>query len=124
MGGIPDSTLMSWRDGSGEKTDWWNEAFGYARDEASSSLIAKYRAIAEKALVTASERLTDSRTTARDAAMISAIMVDKMLLLSGRATSITRREESLSELARQFTKLSQQHKGQITDQSEGKQDES
>ena len=116
--GIPISTLRKWK-----QQDWWPELIGHIRTEKDEELDTKLNKIIDKSLDLVADRLADGEyiydikrgeikrlpVKAKDAAIITAISVDKRQLLRGQPTSRTERigtNERLLKLAEEFTKFS------------------
>jgi hypothetical protein len=79
--GIPATTLRGW------KTKEFADEFVEVRREKRSGLIEKVWQAAEEALKQVLEKM--SKASAKDAAVIMGILVDKGLLLGGEPTEIT-----------------------------------
>ena len=124
---IPDTTLAHWKN----KSDWWDTLVAEVRNEISDHILAQNMEIATKA----GERVLDSlengdekliwdkaksehvikrvKPTGKDASVMGGIAQDKARVQLNLPTSISSNqssEEAIQALAKEFEKLSEQHK--------------
>ena len=99
--GIPDSTLSEWT-----KTEWWVDVIGRVRSEKTDEHRARYSEI----LTLAQDRTVEAlpTATAQQAAVIGGVAFDKLRLIDHQATSISGKAESMTALAQEFRRLSEQ----------------
>jgi hypothetical protein len=117
--GIPEGTIRSWKN-----TEWWFETMEQIQKEENEELDTKLTALLNKAVDTVNDRLENGDViydtkrgilakkpvSGKDAAIITAITLDKRQLLRGQPTSRVERisqDERLSKLAEQFKKFSE-----------------
>lgn len=123
---VSPNTIRAWR-----KEEWFRKILDEIRDENDEKIDVKFTEIVEKALDQVLERLEKGETvvtkggelvtkplSARDLALISAIMVDKRNLLRGRPTTRTEtvtNAQQLEKLATQFADLANKRRPQVID---------
>lgn len=99
--GIPRTTIVGWK-----KTDWWDDAVTRVRREKADEHRARYSEILSLAQDRTIEALPDA--TAQQAAVIGGVAFDKLRLIDNQATSISGKAESMTQLAQEFRRLSEQ----------------
>lgn len=98
---IPARTVNDWRN-----SEWWESIVAEVRLENNDRLIAKAQQIIDSATDITLEKLPEA--SAKDAATIGAIYVDKLRLSLNQPTSISGKAEGIEDLAAQFRALSKQ----------------
>ena len=115
---VPEATIRTWK-----TTEWWNEIMSRIHQEEDEELDTKLTKLVNKAVASVNERLDNGDwiynakqdklvrkpVSAKDAAIVSAISIDKRQLLRGQPTSRVEKvsqNERLTKLAEQFRTFS------------------
>ena len=97
---IPNQTISEWK-----KTDWWDDLIGKVRAEKAEQHIATYTRIVDAAQKVVLDKIDES--TASQASLIACQAQDKGLLLQGRPTSITAKQDNVEAMAARFRLIAQ-----------------
>lgn len=124
--GISNTTVRKWR-----REEWFQKVVDEVRNENDEKIDVKFTEIVEKSLELVIEKLKNGDTfidkfgrshqkpiSARDTALIAAIMIDKRNLLRGRPTSRTEQvtnAQQLTNLAEQFAKIANKQRVEVID---------
>ena len=120
--GIPYTTVLDWSKGRNDKSGAFLAQCEIVREQKTTEFIAKYEAIADKALAGLNDKLDAGEGSVRDLVTVAGISTDKALILSGKPSRISA-NQGVEELAKQFAKLSQMHQEQTTECIEHKGEE-
>ena len=101
--GVNRNTIVAWEH---RANDVWVESCNQLQHEKSRELRNKYAKGAELALDHTLKTLGDA--TAQQSAIISGVFLDKSRLIDNQATSISGKAESMTALAQEFRRLSEQ----------------
>ena len=111
---IPQQTLSEWKNHS----DWWPELTAEVRSEKEDHIAAQLTKIVERANEETIDRLengdvyvhqgeiTRAPIKAKDSAVIMGIGTEKLRLIQNKATTITGKQETLTDLLEQFREIS------------------
>jgi len=108
--GIVRETVQKWA-----QQDWWVDLCPTLHHEKTDELRAKYVDVCELAIDQTKAKLPEA--TASQAAVISGVFFDKTRLIDNAPTSISAKQDSMSDLVKKFEAIANDNRVLVIDQT-------